>query len=110
MNFFKALYINNRFFYMLIGMMVLFVISFFFQNLFNAFMLLFFILLVFLMIDIAVLFLLNNGISAARNCPEKLSNGDDNEIFIKIKNHYSFAINIRYCRNSKIIFATFGWS
>ena len=95
MNFFKALYINNRFFYMLIGMMVLFVISFFFQNLFNAFMLLFFILLVFLMIDIAVLFLLNNGISAARNCPEKLSNGDDNEIFIKIKNHYSFAINIK---------------
>ena len=80
---------------MLIGMMVLFVISFFFQNLFNAFMLLFFILLVFLMIDIAVLFLLNNGISAARNCPEKLSNGDDNEIFIKIKNHYSFAINIK---------------
>ena len=75
--------------------MVLFVISFFFQNLFNAFMLLFFILLVFLMIDIAVLFLLNNGISANRICPEKLSNGDDNEIFIKIKNHYSFTINIK---------------
>ena len=80
---------------MLIGMMVLFVVSFFFQNLFNAFMLLFFILLVFLMIDIAVLFILSNGVSANRICPEKLSNGDDNEIFIKIKNHYSFAINIK---------------
>ena len=80
---------------MLIGMMALFVLSFIFPFLLHATIFLFYILLTFLMLDILILFISKNGIIAQRECPEKLSNGDENEIKIKIKNQYSFLVNAK---------------
>ena len=95
MNFFKALYINNLFFYLLIGNIVLFVVAFFFPFLFNAVTYVFLALIVFLFLDILILFLAKNGIEAQRTTPEKLSNGDENLINISINNYYTFAINVK---------------
>ena len=95
MNFFKALYINNLFFYLLIGNIVLFVVAFFFPFLFNAVTYVFLALIVFLFLDIVILFLAKNGIEAQRTTPEKLSNGDENLINISINNYYTFAINVK---------------
>ena len=70
----------------------MFVCAFIFPVLYNAVWYLFFIVLTFLAIDILILFVTKNGIEATRTAPEKLSNGDENQISISIKNYYNFSI------------------
>ncbi|MEO0059785.1 MAG: hypothetical protein RLZZ312_1432 [Bacteroidota bacterium] len=55
-----------------------------------------FVLLIgFLLLDIIILFQSKNGIFANRIVPEKLSNGDENDIKLTIQNRYSFPISIK---------------
>lgn len=95
MNFFKKLYINNLFFYALAGIIVLFVCAFIFPFLYNATWFVVLGLMTFLGIDILLLFIAKSGIEATRITPEKLSNGDENQIRITVENQYSFPIGIR---------------
>ena len=77
------------------GNIVLFVVAFLFPILFNAITYVFLILIVFLFLDILILFLTQNGIDAKRITPEKFSNGDENLINISIKNYFTFPINVK---------------
>lgn len=88
----KNLYINNRFFFTLIGVGLLYVFAFFFSFLMIIGHIL--LLLVFLaaMVDYLLLFREKDGILAQRILPEKLSNGDENPVKVDIKNKYSFKI------------------
>nr|WP_294935649.1 DUF58 domain-containing protein [uncultured Flavobacterium sp.] len=95
MQFFKKLYLNNLFFYMLLGIIASFVLAYFFPALYRVSWLLLFLLLAFTAIDIILLFGTKQYIKASRTTPEKLSNGDENPITIKLKNHYSFAVFIK---------------
>lgn len=52
-------------------------------------------LLTFLSFDILILFISKNGIQASRITPEKLSNGDENQIVITIKNKYNFDVSLK---------------
>lgn len=88
----KALYINNFFFYALIGVIVVFCIAFIFPSLYNAAWYLLLILVSFLGLDFIILFATKNGIEAQRITPEKLSNGDENPIVVTIKNYYTFPV------------------
>ncbi|RZJ64502.1 MAG: DUF58 domain-containing protein [Flavobacterium sp.] len=88
----RALYINNLFFYTLIGVGVFFVLAFFFPTLFTAARYLFFVLMAFLVLDIFVLFVSDKSIEAERDLPEKLSNGDENPVIIKLRNFYTFPV------------------
>ena len=94
MKLYKQSYINNFFFYCLMGVITCFILSFFFPAIYSASWYVFFILLVFTIIDFLILFISGDKIKASRNTPEKLSNGDENEIFIKISNQYTFPIGI----------------
>lgn len=94
MKVYKQLFINNFFFYCLMGVMTCFVFSFFFPALYSASWYLLFILLAFTSIDFILLFASGQKIKANRNTPEKLSNGDENEIIIKISNLYTFPIEV----------------
>jgi uncharacterized protein (DUF58 family) len=76
------------------GVITCFILSFFFPALYSASWYVFFILLVFTIIDYVLLFSFGQKIKANRTTPEKLSNGDENEIFIKISNQYTFPIGI----------------
>ena len=91
----KNLYINNRFFFTLIGVGILYVFAFFFPFLMIVGHIV--LLLVFLaaMVDYLLLFREKDGVLAQRILPEKLSNGDENPIKIDIKNNYSFKINTK---------------
>ena len=80
---------------MLLGIMVLFVVSFFLPFLFNAVTYVFLILIVFLFLDIFILFVARNGIEGKRTTPEKLSNGDQNLINVSIRNYFTFPINVK---------------
>ncbi len=44
------------------------------------------------LVDLAVLYRVQKGIVARRNTPEKLSNGDENEITLELENYYNFTI------------------
>lgn len=88
----KQLYINNFFFYTLIGVVVVFCLAFIFPALYHAAWYLLLILLSFLALDFIILFVTKNGVEAQRMMPEKLSNGDENAIIITLKNFYNFPI------------------
>ena len=76
------------------GVITCFILSFFFPALYSASWYVFFILIVFTIIDYILLFSFGQKIKANRITPEKLSNGDENEIIIKISNQYTFPIEI----------------
>jgi len=91
----KPLYIQNRFFYACLGIIVLFIISFVFPRWFNIIKLLFVVLLGFTLLDIILLFSAKRGVIAYRVLPEKLSNGDQNPIGLSINNYYTFPVFIK---------------
>ena len=91
----KPLYIQNRFFYACIGIIVLFVISFVFPFWFNIVKLILLVLLVFTLLDALILFATKKGLVAKRILPEKFSNGDLNPIHLTIENYYTIPIYIR---------------
>lgn len=95
MKFIKSLYLNNFFFYVLIGIIGLFVCAFIFPNMYNAVWLLVLGLITFLGLDILLLYLTRTGLEAERITPEKLSNGDLNPIKINLKNHYTFPVSVK---------------
>lgn len=80
---------------MLLGIIGLFVCAFFFPGLYNAVWLVFLVLITFLALDLLLLYSTKIGIEAARNTPEKLSNGDLNPISISIQNKYTFPVLIK---------------
>lgn len=94
MKFIKSLYLNNFFFYILSGIIGMFVCAFIFPNLYNSVWFIILVLATFLGLDILLLYL-SKGIEASRKTPEKLSNGDLNPIQIRIKNGYTFPISVK---------------
>ncbi|WP_235982763.1 DUF58 domain-containing protein [Kordia aestuariivivens] len=45
-----------------------------------------------MLLDIVILYLTRTGISAKRQTPEKFSNGDENDVFLRLENYYTFPI------------------
>ncbi|MCR4030502.1 MULTISPECIES: DUF58 domain-containing protein [Flavobacterium] len=95
MKFIKSLYLNNFFFYVLIGIIGLFICAFIFPNIYNAVWLIVLGLVTFLGLDILMLYIARTGLEAERITPEKLSNGDLNPIRINLKNHYNFPVSVK---------------
>ncbi|HMK06458.1 MAG TPA: DUF58 domain-containing protein, partial [Flavobacterium sp.] len=95
MNFFKKLYINNFFFYALLGIIAMFVCAFIFPFLYNATWYLVLILMTLLLMDVLILFFAKTGIEATRSMAEKLSNGDENPVDITVSNYYTFPVSVK---------------
>lgn len=91
--FFKQLYLSNRFFYLLIGNVVFFIIAFIVSVFFLAAKLALLATIIFLLIDIFILFSAKNGLEAERVLPEKFSNGDQNKVSVNLKNNYGILIH-----------------
>ncbi|WP_445737266.1 DUF58 domain-containing protein [Mariniflexile sp.] len=91
---FKNMYLNVRFFISVGFLVLLFILSYIFSGLLVIAQMLFFVFVGLLVVDFILLFK-QKGISASRNLPEKLSNGDDNPIEITLQNNYNFASNIK---------------
>lgn len=94
MKFIKRLYFTNRLFQLVGAVVLLFIISFFFEILLPLPKILFFGLICLVIVDYLRLFRVKQGIAGERVTPEKLSNGDQNELLIKVSNHYSFTISL----------------
>ncbi|MGE5943038.1 MAG: DUF58 domain-containing protein, partial [Flavobacteriales bacterium] len=92
MKFLKPFYIQPRFFYVGIGIVVLFGLSYFAPVLFNIAQLSLVLLAFLFVVDFLIIFLGKNKILAARTLPDKFSNGDENGIQLYIDNNYPFSI------------------
>lgn len=92
-NIWKGLYIHPRFYYCGVAIVAIMVASFFVPILFVPAQLLFYILIIFLVFDIILLFWMVRGLELQRLTPEKMSNGDQNQIDISIKNNYAFGVS-----------------
>lgn len=95
MKWFTKIYLNNFFFYVIMGIVVCFILAYFFSALFNASIMLLYIVLGFTAIDFLLLFATNQRFTASRNTPEKFSNGDENPVVIKMESGYSFPVAIK---------------
>ena len=87
MKFLRSLYLNNRLFIAILIVVALFIASF----IMGGWILLiskglFFLLLSVVLTDLILLFRIKKAISGYRSTPEKLSNGDENELKIHIEN------------------------
>jgi len=89
---FKPFYIQPRFFYAGIGIVVLFALSYFIPILFNIAQLSILVLIILFVLDFLIVFIGKNKIEATRILPDKFSNGDKNQINIDVSNNYPFSI------------------
>lgn len=93
MKFFRSIYINPRFYGVLVVNIFVFILGFFFPIFYITGKLVLMAITALLFIDILLLFR-NNGLNASRIHPERLSNGDKNEIKIHAENKYKFPVHL----------------
>lgn len=91
--FYKDLFLTPRLFICLSISVVFFLIAFFFPWLGILPKMLFLVIVLILLTDLLMLYSTAKGIFARRHAPEKLSNGDDNQLGIYIENRYPFAVD-----------------
>lgn len=90
----SSLYLTNRFFAVIGGLIFLFGISFPFPILLPIGKGLLAIGVTLVAIEIIALNRVEEGVHAKRNTPDKLSNGDQNDISISLENHYTFPVKL----------------
>lgn len=93
MKLFKSIYLTNRFFAVLIAMVLLFVVGYMATMFLWIAKLALLALVVLVVLDILVLYRVRDGLQAKRIHDDKLSNGDDNEIKIVMTSEYGVMLN-----------------
>ncbi|HET8887151.1 MAG TPA: DUF58 domain-containing protein [Salinimicrobium sp.] len=93
MQFFKSLYLHQRFFTAIFGIAVIFLFSHWINFLYPIGWLAAVLLFLAFLIDIIAVFK-NEKIVAKRKLPEKFSNSDENPVVISIKNNFGFKIYV----------------
>lgn len=94
MNLFRSLYLHNRFFNYIAILAAGFVLSYWFTPLYTLCWILTFVLLTLCFVDLYLLFITKNGITARRDLPQKLSNSDLNTLRIIFQSVYPFVTEI----------------
>ncbi|MEM9076664.1 MAG: DUF58 domain-containing protein [Bacteroidota bacterium] len=93
--FFRHIYLQQRFFLVLISLIVGFLVSYIYKDLYGVFRILFFASCLLLVVDYILLFSSKSRLPAKRIVPDKLSNGDMNPITIAITNRYLFQVTCK---------------
>jgi len=88
LRFFRDLYFTNHFYIGIIGVVLVFVLGGFIPFLFPIGIAVFFLFMGWLCIEVYFLFAQGGKILGERISPDKLSNGDENELFIQLHNLY----------------------
>lgn len=94
-NFYFSLFFTTRFYVILGGIAVLFVVAFFFPGLYPIALLLTGVLTMLLLLDLFFLFLAGpEPFVAAREMAQRFSNGDENDVRMRLKNKFRFPISV----------------
>jgi len=91
----SSLYVNNRFFAAAGALSFLFVLVFVVGGGLLIIQLLFYVFLAIVFTDVILLYRIRRGLDGQRITPDRLSNGDENEIVLHFYNYYSFSISLR---------------
>lgn len=89
--FFRSLYLSSRFFQISGGLIVASIAAYFMPFLFPAVKAGIMLAAGMAVVDIGMLYRNKNGLVATRKTPERLSNGDQNEIELQLENRYAFS-------------------
>ncbi|HUS01946.1 MAG TPA: DUF58 domain-containing protein [Chitinophagaceae bacterium] len=89
------LFLTNRFYMVMVGCILFFVVSFFFPSLGEIPKICFQVFLVLVLLDYFFLFFFGRIPSGRRIISERLSNGDDNKIELRIRNEFSFPVHMQ---------------
>ena len=95
MKFLRALYLNNRLFIAIGIIVAMFILTFIWGSFVLIPKVLFFIFVALLLTDGLLLFRTKKGLHGYRFTPERLSNGDENELRIHLENLYPFTISLQ---------------
>ena len=90
----KPLFFNNRFYWIIGGIVILFLASFFYPVLFNPVRIVLVVFLLLIVSDLFFLFAFRAELAARRVVAERLSNGDRNPISLYIKNTFPFIVHL----------------
>ncbi|MDR1884181.1 MAG: DUF58 domain-containing protein [Prevotella sp.] len=102
--FIKSLYLANLFFFALALCVAGFFACFIFEEYFYPMQFVSGVFCVFILLDIFTVFRQKKGIVASRNCPDRLSNGDQNTISVSITNKYPFKARIKIVEEVPFLF------
>src|SRR5579862_1457998 len=91
----RTIYIRPRLYFILAILVVVFALSPSFNFLFISGQISVAALAAIFLVDVLLLYQKNNGIIGNRFTPERLSNGDDNEIKIILENTYAFNVGLK---------------
>nr|WP_299172095.1 DUF58 domain-containing protein [uncultured Allomuricauda sp.] len=92
---FKHTFFQKRFFVSLVAIIVGFLLSFIYNDIYGAIKVLFYVFVLFLIIDFLLLFASKGNLVGNRVLPDKFSNGDENPIQLEISNTYLFQTKIK---------------
>lgn len=95
MKFFRSLFLTNRFFYAGLFIAFCYVIAFFLPPIYIIAKILTLVFIVSVIVEIFLIYIPKTSIEVLRNYPERLSNGDENELELFVTNHYQFPLNVR---------------
>jgi uncharacterized protein (DUF58 family) len=93
--FYISLYFSRRFYWLFVGVIFVFVISYGIPFLFTAGQLLLLFFAVVTLLDYVVLFLRRNPIPVRRELADRMSNGDSNPVKLSLTNDYPFPVKLR---------------
>ena len=91
---FRNIYIEKRFFIVLTALAIGFVLAYLFPDLLGVLKLFFYLFLLATLVDSILIFLSKGTIEGERIVPDKLSNGDQNQIAIRLLNSYVFNVSL----------------
>jgi Uncharacterized conserved protein (some members contain a von Willebrand factor type A (vWA) domain) len=93
--FIRPLFFAQRFYFALTAVIVLFVLSFYWEWLFNVALLCLLFVAVMVLLDYVLLFARRKGVTIERIMADRFSNGDANKVQLLITNHFHFHINVK---------------
>lgn len=94
MKFIRSLYLRNRLFTGIGFLVALFILTFILDGGLIVAKILFLVLLSVMLTDLVLLYRTRRGLHGHRSAPERLSNGDENEIRLHFENYFAFKISI----------------
>lgn len=90
----KSFFLNKIVYYIAGGAALVYVLSYFFLQLFFLGGMILFLLAVAVIVDAVILYSKRQGLTAARVAADRFSIGDPNKVMLRIRNHYPFHIRI----------------
>ncbi|HEY0355807.1 MAG TPA: DUF58 domain-containing protein, partial [Flavisolibacter sp.] len=86
-------HLNRIVYYILFGVAVLFMLSYFVPFLFTIAQMVIVLTAITVLVDFFLLYRKRHGMDARRVVQPRLSNGDDNKVLIELENHYDHKVN-----------------